>query len=465
MVVLFPLAVLLFIYSCPGCTRHADPEARVLLLGLDGIEMEVLKPLLKKGGLPNIRALMDRGVYGYLQTFKPTHSPVIWTSIATGKTPMEHRITGFLDMNTMGPFTSNARKGKAIWNIAGDYGLKCNVAGYWMTWPAEKINGIMLSQISTKEQVDNVWKGMFYKDVENCTYPPEFVDEIWPVVERFQTAQFLDEEVLPEVFGDTNDLNPSLEVMDLIRQSKWSIASDFVYSKASEYILDKYPGDIDIVYIGGTDVIAHRFWRYREPDIYKYSIMEKYLEAFPDSIDDYYEIVDGMVGDLVALVPENTSIIIVSDHGMHADFLNGKDKGKKTMLSAHHLDAPPGVLIAAGQWIKKGPGSGALLNGKDPDLMGTVMDVTPTLLYLLDIPVGRDMKLGKVMKSVVSEELMKSRPVEYVRTHDIDFRPPTSSKSSKDGDRAFIERFEALGYIDGDSGRSVPDFEMGKRPK
>jgi len=198
-----------------------------------------------------------------------------------------------------------------------------------------------------------------------------------------------------------------------------------------------------------------------KPDLFGYTIDERYIEAFQGAIDNYYEIADGMVGEMLKRVPENTRVIVISDHGMHADFLDGKDKGKKTFLSAHHLDAPPGVLIAAGEGIQKGPGLAASLEKEALQEMGTVFDVAPTVLYLLDIPVGRNMKLGRVMKSVVDESLLASRPVEHIDSHDVDFRPPTSSRSSHKGDKAFREKFAALGYIDSDGGENTSEFKLG----
>jgi len=67
------------------------------------------------------------------------------------------------------------------------------------------------------------------------------------------------------------------------------------------------------------------------------------------------------------------------------------------------------------------------------------------------------------MRKVLSESLLNSRPVEYIDTHDRDFRSPTSSESSGDTDKAFIEKFKALGYIDGGAAPSNQKIEMGPR--
>lgn len=457
--------ITLILLLTSGCGESANPEARCLLIGLDGLEMDVMMPLLEKGELPHLKKLIDRGVFGYLRTFEPTLSPVVWTTIATGKNPHEHKVTGFVDPNTNGPFTSNARKGKAVWNIVSDYGLQCNVTGYWITWPAEKINGHMVSQISAQKQVSDIWKGMLYEGRKNATHPEAFIKELWPEVEVFQTAEYIEQEVYPRVYGDTTDLNPSYHVQNLISQSNWSLAGDLVFNESAKYLLANHPADLDIVYLGGTDVIAHRFWCFRDPELYNYEIpiAKRYVDILGDTIDNYYKVADQMVGDLVALVPENTRIMIVSDHGMHADFLDGMDRGKQTTFSAHHLDAPSGIVIAAGEGIRT---TGMPASKDDFEVLGTVFDVTPTLLYLLDIPIGRNMKSGKVMKGLVTDALLQSRAIAHIDSHDVDFRPPTSSRSSRKGDKDFIERFEALGYIDGEGkDRVSSDFKMGPKGK
>jgi hypothetical protein len=75
------------------------------------------------------------------------------------------------------------------------------------------------------------------------------------------------------------------------------------------------------------------------------------------------------------------------------------------------------------------------------------MDVTPTILYLMDIPLGRDMKGGGVMKKIMRQDFLASRPIEHVDTHDTDFRPPTSSRISRAGEKAFTKKFKDLGYF------------------
>ncbi len=425
------------------------PEAPVLMICVDGLEMSVLLPMIERGELPNLAALVGRGVFGYLKTFAPAKSPVVWTTVATGKEARKHGITDFVDPGSGGPFTSNARRVKALWNITDDSGLTCNVVGYWNTWPAEEIDGRVVSQFSsrTQRQYQNLVKGSLFRSLDGATWPPEYIDEVGPIVDRSTSTDRLLAEVSVPVFGDLRGRAFPAEVEDLVKSSFWSFEADAGYHAVACALFERGQADLNIVYYGGPDVIGHRFWRYRQPDFYSYEIAAEEIDAFGKSIENYYRLIDRMVGELVALFDDEARILVLSDHGMHPDFADGNADGKRTSLSAHHLDGPPGVLIAAGRGVKPGGGTGALSRDRGPAELGSVFDIAPTVLYLLDIPVGRDMRLGKVMKSVLSREQFATRAVEFVDSHDEGFRPPTPSLSSEDADREFRDRMRKLGYM------------------
>ena len=121
-----------------ACSRgpKAKPAARVLLVGIDGVEWSVARPLIQEGRLPHLRGLMERGSFGRLATMTPTLSPILWTTIATGRKPEEHGILGFTDAD-LRQYTSAQRRGRAVWNIADEHELASEVFGWWITWPAE----------------------------------------------------------------------------------------------------------------------------------------------------------------------------------------------------------------------------------------------------------------------------------------------------------------------------------------
>jgi len=87
--------------------------ARVVLIGLDAATWDVMRPLMQAGELPNIRSLVDRGWSGVLRSMEPTLSPMVWTTIASGRLPAHHGIFGFLahtEDGTEVPVTSNLRR-------------------------------------------------------------------------------------------------------------------------------------------------------------------------------------------------------------------------------------------------------------------------------------------------------------------------------------------------------------------
>jgi hypothetical protein len=130
-----------------GCGR-AERPGRVIVVGLDGADPATIDLLLSEGKLPHFAKLRQQGAYGPMLSQKPLLSPVIWTTIATGKNPDRHRIGHFVAVNAAGeqlPVTSQMRQVKALWNILSEKDRSAAVVGWWATWPPEKIRGAVVS--------------------------------------------------------------------------------------------------------------------------------------------------------------------------------------------------------------------------------------------------------------------------------------------------------------------------------
>ena len=154
------LALLLFSLAAGGCrdTAPSPPissspaetsQPRLFFLGIDGATWTVLGPMLERGELPAFQRLVDEGVsLPRFDTLRITHSPVIWTTVATGRRPADHGIRGFTAELPNGdkiPVTSSLRKARAIWELANRRGVSTGVIGWWATWPAEEVDGYMVS--------------------------------------------------------------------------------------------------------------------------------------------------------------------------------------------------------------------------------------------------------------------------------------------------------------------------------
>src|SRR5213075_199738 len=122
---------------------------RVVFVGLDGADWQLLDQYIAGGTMPNLADLVRSGDRRALYTQHPPLSPLVWTTMMTGVSPLEHRILDFLRVNPASqqrePITSDERKAPAVWNMATAAGKKVGALGFWATYPAESINGLMVS--------------------------------------------------------------------------------------------------------------------------------------------------------------------------------------------------------------------------------------------------------------------------------------------------------------------------------
>ena len=121
----------------------------MIFIGLDGADWSLLDQYASRGVMPTLARLVAEGASGTLKTIHPPLSPLIWTTMMTGTSPLDHRILDFLRVNPVShqrePITSDERKVPAIWNMATAGGKKVGALGFWATYPAESVNGLMVS--------------------------------------------------------------------------------------------------------------------------------------------------------------------------------------------------------------------------------------------------------------------------------------------------------------------------------
>jgi hypothetical protein len=131
-----------------GCwpRRGAPATTPLVVIGIDGGEWRVLRRMWRDGELPNLRRLAAQGTTARLRTAYNA-SPVIWTTIATGVTPAEHGITDFVVPSDHGdvPISSTVRRVPALWTMMTAAHRRVDVLGWWGSWPAEDVNGVVVS--------------------------------------------------------------------------------------------------------------------------------------------------------------------------------------------------------------------------------------------------------------------------------------------------------------------------------
>lgn len=264
---------------------------KILMIGLDGAGWNAMLPMIKEDKLPNIKQLMEDGSWGSLKIPMLPISEVVWTTIATGKPPHIHGITDNLiqnpDTNEMIPPTNNLRRVKAIWNILSDHKRKVGMVGYRVSWPAEKVNGVMISERANESS----YSSTYYSEPPFSSLFTE---------ERFNSFK--------------RNRNPST----VFKSADWVFDNDLFMYNVSKYLLENKEFDFFCIYLQGIDVLSHYCLRHMFPEGQAVSIED--ISKYKNIIKDYYIWCDGIIGDLLKIVDKNTIVIIVSDHGFKANY-------------------------------------------------------------------------------------------------------------------------------------------------
>jgi hypothetical protein len=437
---------------------QADGEAPILVIGMDGLEWDILLPLLHQGELPNMARMMDRGAFGYLETLHPTWSPRIWTSVATGKNPEDHGVLDFVhyaeDRTPISLYTSEDRKVKAWWNILSEAGIPNDTIGWWMTFPVEPVDGLMVAQTNAPVGGDGPSKGLLRDGVPAQVFPVSREGEVFNLMA--QAEESLDE-TIAGIFG-TPDLF-SDEAQERWEDCRWAFRADSTYLKIALDCAKRGPAPMTAVYFGGTDVVGHRFFAAYQPGDYDLRSDSDEVRVFADVIPNYYRYMDSVLGDLVEAWPADTTFFVLSDHGMVSQReevakrggLHAKRNDGKLNLThtGGHGRGEAGVLFAAGPLIldlsESGPAS---LSSNELPTIGGVLDLCPTLLQIFGIPVGRDMA-GGVWREMLAKSVTE---LPWIATHDDEAwrmaRPHTGIQPTDSSGR--IDQLGDLGYLDED---------------
>ena len=440
-------ALLVLSGACSDSASSYDGPP-VLVIGVDGLEWSVLEPLMEAGRAPHLKALAERGVGGSLQTQIPTFSPVVWTTIATGMNWQDHGIRHFLQpvrgadgRPAYGkPYTSNTRAVPAIWNMAGDGGRDVLSVAWWVSWPAEQVPGArIVASYAAQVQANILWKaGVWVEGLPELTWPESLQDDLLPLLQEGAPNGPLRAEY-ESVFGTI----PEHADWEFPRKRdqlfRVTYHGDRTHQRMMKQLLREEVADLNLVYFGLADVAGHFFWRYHEREAFQYPIPQDHVARLRDRINQAYQVVDGWIGEILAEVPEDTIVLVVSDHGMHAFNVADPDN----VQSGAHEDAPDGVFILAGPGVEPR----GLLPAKDRRIAG-VLQVAPTVLDWLGLCVARDMP-GRPLRHLMTPEWRAEHPGCEVPSYREGFRAPTPPREPGEGvNRHFVDGLQELGYVE-----------------
>lgn len=418
------------------------PDQKLLLIGWDAADWNVARPLIEQGKMPNLKKLMDDGVWGNLATIRPVLSPMLWTSISTGKRAWKHGIHGFSEpcpaTGGIRPITNLSRKTKAVWNIFSQEGWKSNVIGWWPSHPTEPINGVMISNHFQQavRNVDEDWP------MRPGTVHPKRLEE--PLKEmRIHPAELENEHILPFI--------PRAAEIDQDKDKRMESCAKIIAEisgihAAATACMQLEPWDFMAVYYDGIDHFGHGFMKYHPPR--QPWVDEKDFELYKDVIESGYRFHDMMLGVLMQIAGDETTIMLISDHGFEPGNLRPQSiPNEPAGPAAEH--SPYGIFCLRGPGILK----------SERIYGASLLDITPTLLHLYGLPVGRDMD-GKVLVNCFEKE----QSIAFIDSWDDapgeDGRHPPGSQLDVADSRESLKQLVDLGYIDEpnpDAGKAIDE--------
>lgn len=520
---------------------------RVIVIGIDSACFKMLRQLIQKEKLPNIKQLMDKGVYGDLKSTIPYWTAPAWTSIFTGVNPGKHGIYDFIQVIKGNKRLVNSYdvKTKFIWEYLSERGIKSIVINVPLTYPIRKFNGILLpgylspydakgfpeetikdmkkiigkySIYSKEEMQGKTYKELFnsyQKLIENRTKTAIFLGKKYEwnmLILQFQKTDtifhnynldktavedpreiyYKVDECIGQILKELGDkatvfivsdhgmgkkkkifyLNPYLERKGLLKYRKgqtltfneaknlliaktnFSITELFDKFRAHPYVFLKslakrfFPENVVRFFRRVIDEEKSKFYLYSSTSLaiiinnnLGYKKKEKIREKVKGKLLNYYDNDGKAFFDTVLLKEEifnGREIENLPDIFLipNKDYLLSSSYSKKVVEKKKVFDHEPyGLFICSGKHIQT--------KGHIDNI--TVLDIAPTLLYLLSLPIPNELD-GRVIKKCFSAEYLRRNKIVH---KEIDWY----KKGGRNEDKIVSEdeirdRLKALGYID-----------------
>ena len=370
----------------------SKPKPHVIVVGVNGMELDVIRPLLLKGDMPNLARVVKNGVHGKLRTVDSPNCPRVYSTMFTSTRPEEHGVTGFL----VGGITANTNmlKQEPIWSLLSKQGVTVGMANVPATFPVLPVDGYMISGMLTrgKNCEDGVLCAPKLSEVEGgeAVYPATMkaellknVGDIYIDCERMPSAEQLKGH-------EAEVIDAWLKKIQVIRDQQ---------AQLFDYLLQNHPTDFTWLVQSCEDRTGHWLYPIAPYNVgYNPKINGIRTDAFPNQ----YIAFDKVLGTILKHVDDNTYVFIVSDHGIkplrefeETDPHAHMDHEKTTPVIAKHDfadgDDVPGSFFAMGPGIAQGK-----------RMMGfeaSVYDIAPTILHIYGIDAPKQMR-GRVLSEI-----------------------------------------------------------------
>jgi predicted AlkP superfamily phosphohydrolase/phosphomutase len=391
-----------------------ERSARVTVIALDAGSLDFITGATAEGRLPNFGRILDAGAVRHLATIHPTSPEAVWAAVATGKLPQKNgvRSVGIYDLQGGGgslqllpdfcfahglmrfgflrerPHTSSTFRTRTLWSILSTMGVSVGVVDWPLTHPAPVVRGFLVSDTYVRNA--QTPSGI---DDPSTVYPPEFLPEALAAMESVASD---DEAVVAASLGGA----PHRETPARI---------DRVYERIAQAMSVVRPTQVTLTRYQSLDPIGHYYLRYAMPSEFG-DVTDEERRRLGSILERHYSLMDEVVGRAMTALGPDDLLLVVSGFGMEPLGF-GKRLIERVIgdpdVSGSHEAAPDGFLMAYG---------GAVARGRQ-QVRASVVDIAPTILYFLGLPIGRDMD-GYTRTDLFQPSFLEERPITYIPTYD-----------------------------------------------
>ena len=310
---LLALPVVAVVWGGTEWGRGKGPASRVLMIAVPGLSWSVAEDLIDRGEMPNLAELRRSGAWGDVQGMRPSIPEVVWTSVATGKTPDEHGVNGY-------SATVADLRARRFWEILEDRGWTAGLFGWPVTWPppAADVGGFVVPAVSDEGTETSPREVNFIRELAEsektrrernwgryCRYA--FLSIRWGV--RLSTLIEAGHELAADPLHGR-----SLGAAELFTRRKLQAKLH------SDYFIElrrRRPVEFAAFYTNVIHVAQSYFWKYHEPGSFE-GVTPGDIARYGESVHDAYRIVDECLGDILRGTGPNDLVVVVSDHGAEA---------------------------------------------------------------------------------------------------------------------------------------------------
>jgi predicted AlkP superfamily phosphohydrolase/phosphomutase len=394
----------------------SDRSPRVILLVLDGASLDYISPAAAEGRLANFGRILDTGAVMHLTTMRPTQPAPVWTAVATGKYPPKNGVSsaatyrvgstatrldllpdqcfayalvhlGFLSETAN---TSEAVSARPLWDVLSGMGIPVGVVGWPLTYPAKPVRGFLISERAPLGD----WAADGDLDEPGAAYPADVLLGLSAAIEHPAAELGSDTAVRATAAEPGSDSTVTTR--------------DRVQGGVAGVLRERLNPQFFSVRYQGLDAAGHRFLRNAMPRAFG-DVSEEEQRRYQSVLERYYAFIDAEVGRAMASIEGDDLLLVVSGFGMEPIAM-GKRLLARALgdpdVSGTHEGAPGGFLLAYGRLV-----------GRGNLTLGSIVDVAPTILYFLGLPVARDMD-GYARTDLFTNDFTSQHPIIFIPTYE-----------------------------------------------